>query len=35
MATRQVEGARVAIRENGGGSMGFEEAVVAIHILTK
>ena len=32
---RQVEGARVAMQENGGGSMGFEEAVVAIHILTK
>lgn len=32
--TRQVPGARVAIQENGGGSMGYEEAVVAVHILT-
>jgi acetyl-CoA acetyltransferase len=32
---RQVEGARHAIQENGGGSMGVEEAAVAIHILSK
>ncbi|MDT0507015.1 thiolase family protein [Novosphingobium sp. MMS21-SN21R] len=32
---RQVENARVALHENGGGSMGFEEAVVTVNILTK
>ena len=32
---RQVEGARIAIQENGGGLYGVEEAVVAIHILAK
>jgi acetyl-CoA acetyltransferase len=32
---RQVEGARHAIQENGGGLQGIEEAVVAIHILSK
>ena len=32
---RQVEGARHAIQENGGGNIGVEEAAVAIHILTK
>ena len=32
---RQVEGARNAIQENGGGMLGVEEAAVAIHILTK
>jgi acetyl-CoA acetyltransferase len=32
---RQVEGARNAIQENGGGMQGVEEAAVAIHILTK
>jgi acetyl-CoA acetyltransferase len=32
---RQVEGARHAIQENGGGMNGVEEAVVAIHILSK
>jgi len=32
---RQVEGARHAIQENGGGLQGVEEAVVAIHILSK
>jgi acetyl-CoA acetyltransferase len=32
---RQVEGARHAIQENGGGSLGVEEAAVAIHILSK
>jgi acetyl-CoA acetyltransferase len=31
---RQVEGARHAIQENGGGSQGVEEAAVAIHILS-
>jgi acetyl-CoA acetyltransferase len=30
---RQVDGARVAIQENGGGLYGIEEAVVAVHIL--
>lgn len=32
---RQVEGARYAIQENGGGMQGVEEAAVAIHILSK
>lgn len=32
---RQVENARNAIQENGGGLQGIEEAVVAIHILSK
>jgi len=32
---RQVEGARIAIQENGGGLYGIEEAVVAVHILAK
>jgi acetyl-CoA acetyltransferase len=32
---RQVEGARIALQENGGGLAGVEEAVVAVHILTK
>jgi len=32
---RQVEGARVALQENGGGSIGVEEAVVTVNILTK
>lgn len=32
---RQVEGARHAIQENGGGMQGVEEAAVAIHILSK
>ena len=32
---RQVEGARVALQENGGGSMGVEEAVVTVNILKK
>jgi acetyl-CoA acetyltransferase len=31
--TRQVEGARLAIQENGGGLYGIEEAIVAITIL--
>jgi acetyl-CoA acetyltransferase len=32
---RQVEGARNAIQENGGGLQGIEEAAVAIHILSR
>jgi len=32
---RQVEGARHAIQENGGGMQGVEEAALAIHILSK
>jgi acetyl-CoA acetyltransferase len=32
---RQVEGARLALAENGGGIIGFEEAAMAIHILKK
>jgi len=32
---RQVEGARVALAENGGGNIGFEEAAMGIHILSK
>ncbi len=32
---RQVEGARHAIQENGGGLQGVEEAAVAIHILSR
>lgn len=32
---RQVEGARHAIQENGGGFAGIEEAVVAVHVLTR
>ncbi|ABP78313.1 putative lipid-transfer protein [Stutzerimonas stutzeri A1501] len=32
---RQVEGARIAIQENGGGLFGIEEAVVAVNILAK
>jgi acetyl-CoA acetyltransferase len=32
---RQVEGARVALQENGGGSIGFEEGVVAVNIFTR
>jgi acetyl-CoA acetyltransferase len=32
---RQVEGARCAIQENGGGLYGVEEAVVAVNILAK
>lgn len=31
---RQVEGARHAIQENGGGNIGVEEAAVAVHILS-
>lgn len=32
---RQVEGAKVALQENGGGSIGYEEAVVTVNILTR
>jgi acetyl-CoA acetyltransferase len=32
---RQVEGAKVALQENGGGSMGYEEAVVTVNIFTR
>jgi len=32
---RQVEGAKVALQENGGGSTGFEEAVVTVNIFTR
>jgi acetyl-CoA acetyltransferase len=32
---RQVEGARHAIQENGGGMQGVEEGALAIHILSK
>ena len=32
---RQVEGARHAIQENGGGLVGVEEGAVAVHILSK
>ena len=32
---RQVEGARVAVQENGGGLIGIEEAVVAVHVFSK
>ena len=35
VGARQVEGARHAIQENGGGLQGVEEAAVAIHILSK
>ena len=32
---RQVDNARIAIQENGGGLYGIEEAVVAVNILAK
>jgi len=32
---RQVEGARLALAENGGGNIGYEEAAMAIHILER
>lgn len=32
---RQVAGARAALQENGGGSIGFEEAVVTVNIFTR
>jgi acetyl-CoA acetyltransferase len=32
---RQVEGARLALAENGGGNLGYEEAVACVHLLEK
>jgi acetyl-CoA acetyltransferase len=32
---RQVDGAKVGLQENGGGSMGFEEAVVTVNLFTR
>ncbi len=32
---RQVEGCRLALAENGGGNMGFEEAAMCMHILER
>ncbi len=32
---RQVEGARIALAENGGGNIGLEEAAMCIHILAR
>ena len=32
---RQVEGAKVAMQENGGGSSGYEEAVVTVNLFTR
>ncbi|MGC8605720.1 MAG: thiolase C-terminal domain-containing protein, partial [Desulfomonilaceae bacterium] len=32
---RQVEQARIALAENGGGNIGVEEAAMAIHVLGK
>jgi acetyl-CoA acetyltransferase len=32
---RQVEGCRLALAENGGGNLGFEEAAMGMHILEK
>jgi acetyl-CoA acetyltransferase len=32
---RQVEGAKVAMQENGGGSLGIEEAVVTVNLFTR
>ncbi len=32
---RQVEGARTALAENGGGNIGFEEAAMCVHLLQK
>ena len=32
---RQVDGARIALAENGGGALGDEEAAMCIHILSK
>ena len=32
---RQVEGATVALQENGGGSSGYEEAVVTVNVFTR
>ena len=33
--SRQVEGAQIAIEENGGGLYGIEEAVVAVNIFAQ
>ncbi|HOD16869.1 MAG TPA: thiolase family protein [Spirochaetota bacterium] len=33
--TRQVEGARIGLAENGGGNIGVEEAAMCVHILEK
>jgi acetyl-CoA acetyltransferase len=32
---RQVEGAKVALQENGGGSVGYEEAVVTVNVFKR
>jgi acetyl-CoA acetyltransferase len=32
---RQVQGAKVALQENGGGQVGYEEAVVTVNIFTR
>ena len=32
---RQVEGCRIALAENGGGNLAFEEAAMGIHILER
>jgi hypothetical protein len=32
---RQVDGARIALAENGGGALGHEEAAMCIHILER
>lgn len=32
---RQVEGAKVALQENGGGQVGYEEAVVTVNLFTR
>ena len=32
---RQVKGAKVALQENGGGSIGYEEAVVTVNLFTR
>lgn len=32
---RQVEGARIALTENGGGNIGYEEAALAVHIFER
>ena len=32
---RQVEGCRIALAENGGGNLAFEEVAMGIHILER
>jgi acetyl-CoA acetyltransferase len=32
---RQVQGAKVALQENGGGSVGYEEAVVTVNLFKR